>query len=62
MNAIQGDGQVDPEFRVQPEQGQLIIWPAFLHHMVHPNLAEDVRISISFNVVLRQSESHLPPQ
>jgi hypothetical protein len=30
--------------------------------MVHPNLAEDVRISISFNVVLRQSESHLPPQ
>lgn len=62
MNAIQGDGQVDPEFRVQPEPGQLIIWPAFLHHMVHPNLAEDVRISISFNVVLRQSESHLPPQ
>jgi hypothetical protein len=30
--------------------------------MVHPNLAEDVRISISFNFVLRQSESHLPPQ
>ena len=62
MNAISKDGQVDPEYRVQPKAGEILLWPAFLHHAVHPNLSEDERISVSFNVVLRQQEQYLPTQ
>jgi hypothetical protein len=60
MNAIRGDGQVDPEYRVVPEAGELMLWPAFLHHLVHPNLGKDDRVSISFNVVLRWRDSYMP--
>jgi uncharacterized protein (TIGR02466 family) len=62
MNAINKDGQVDPEYRVQPKAGEILLWPAFLHHAVHPNLSENERISVSFNVVLRQHEQYLPTQ
>jgi hypothetical protein len=36
------------------------MWPAFLHHLVHPNLSHETRISVSFNVVLRWKEDYLP--
>ena len=62
MNAISKDGQVDPEYRIQPKAGEILLWPAFLHHAVHPNLSENERISVSFNVVLRQHEQYLPTQ
>ncbi len=54
MNAVRGDGQFDPEFRRLPRPGELFIWPSFLHHLVHPNLVDDPRISVSFNTVLRR--------
>jgi uncharacterized protein (TIGR02466 family) len=60
MLAVKGDGQVDPEHRVMPEPGMLLLWPAFLHHLVHPNLFEEPRISISFNVVLNWRDAYLP--
>jgi uncharacterized protein (TIGR02466 family) len=60
MLAIRGDPQVDPEHRIQPEAGDLLIWPAFLHHLVHVNLSQEARISVSFNVVLRWRDSYLP--
>ena len=60
MTAICGDGEVDPEHRIKPTSGQLLIWPAFLHHLVHPNLSHETRISVSFNVVLRWSDEYLP--
>ena len=59
MTAIAGDGQFDPEHRVDPKAGQLLIWPAFLHHLVHPNLSEGPRVSISFNVVLKWRDEYL---
>ena len=59
MNAIAGDGQFDPEHRIDPVAGQLLIWPAFLHHLVHPNLSEGPRVSISFNVVLKWRDAYL---
>jgi uncharacterized protein (TIGR02466 family) len=59
MNAIAGDGQFDPEHRIQPKPGQLLLWPAFLHHLVHPNLSDEARISVSFNVVLKWRDSYL---
>jgi hypothetical protein len=60
MTAIKADGQVDPEHRIQPRSGDILLWPAFVHHLVHPNLSQDHRISVSFNVVLRWSDTYLP--
>ena len=62
MLAIKGDPQVEAEHLVQPTAGTLMLWPAFLHHLVHPNLAQDPRISISYNVLIKPDESHLPEQ
>ena len=60
MTAIRGDSQVDPEYRIKPEPGTLLLWPAFLHHLVHPNLSHETRISVSFNAVLRWNDRYLP--
>jgi hypothetical protein len=37
MNAIRGDPYIDPEHTVEPQSGQILLWPAFLTHFVHPN-------------------------
>lgn len=60
MLAIRGDAQIDPEYRVNPEPGLLLLWPSFLHHMVHPNMSDQIRISVSFNVVLKWKDDYLP--
>ena len=60
MSAIRNDKQVDPEYRYSPKSGDLLLWPAFLHHLVHPNLCHAERISVSFNVVLKWKEDYLP--
>lgn len=60
MNAMQGNRQIDPEYRVKPTPGRLLARPAFLHHLVHSNLSHETRISVSFNVVLRWKEDYLP--
>lgn len=62
MNAIASDAQVDPEFRVQPEPGMMLLWPSFLHHFVHPNFSSEPRISVSFNVVLKWRSDYVPHQ
>ena len=62
MNAIRGDGQISPQYTINPQPGMILMWPAFLHHLVHPNLAQQKRISISFNLVLKWSEDYLPAQ
>ncbi len=60
MTAIGGDGQIDPEHRIIPEPGLILLWPSFLHHWVHPNLSENLRVSISFNVMLKNVHQYLP--
>lgn len=62
MTAIKGDPQIEAEYTLLPESGTILLWPAFLHHFVHPNLSREPRISISFNLVLKRSNSHLPEQ
>ncbi len=62
MTAIRGDPQIEAEYSLLPAPGLLLLWPAFLHHFVHPNLARAPRISISFNLVLKRADSHLPAQ
>lgn len=60
MGAIGGDGQIDPEIRIDPEPGLILLWPSFLHHLVHPNLSDDLRVSVSFNVLLKNTAQYLP--
>ena len=59
MTALRNDGQFDPEYRRLPKAGELFLWPAFLHHFVHPNMADTPRISISFNVVVTNKSKFL---
>ena len=40
---------------VRPSAGTLLMWPSPMQHYVHPNLSEEHRISISFNLVMRAS-------
>ena len=62
MTAIKGDGQIEAEYTVSPKPGEILLWPAFLLHFVHPNLSDEPRLSISFNVVLKRSAELLPEQ
>jgi len=60
MTAIKGDPQIEAAHLIRPEAGTLLLWPAFLLHLVHPNLARAPRISISFNLVLKSGQDLLP--
>jgi ectoine hydroxylase-related dioxygenase (phytanoyl-CoA dioxygenase family) len=62
MTAIRGDRQIEAEFIHRPEAGDILLWPAFLLHFVHPNLSDERRISISFNATLKWSDDYLPRQ
>ncbi len=62
MSAIRGDPQIEAEYTLRPAAGEMLLWPAFLLHFVHPNLASRPRVSISFNVVLKWSDDYLPQQ
>jgi len=60
MTALRDDPQCAPEFTVAPAAGMILLWPAFLMHFVHPNLSEEPRVSISFNLMVKDPERHLP--
>ena len=38
--------------KVRPSAGTLMMWPSPVQHYVHPNLAEEHRVTISFNVII----------
>ena len=42
----------EPEYRLRPDPGTLLLWHASVLHLVHPNTSDQPRISISFNIVL----------
>jgi uncharacterized protein (TIGR02466 family) len=62
MTAIRGDRQIEAEFTHRPQAGDILLWPAFLMHFVHPNLSDEKRVSISFNATLKWSDDYLPRQ
>jgi uncharacterized protein (TIGR02466 family) len=37
---------------VSPSAGMLLMWPSPIQHFVHPNLSEEHRVSISFNLTM----------
>ena len=62
MSAIKDDPQIEAEHTLCPEAGEILLWPAFVHHFVHPNLSKEPRVSVSFNAVLKRSDAYLPHQ
>lgn len=54
-NMITAGGESDARAShvVRPTAGTLLLWPSPMQHYVHPNLSEEQRISISFNLVMR---------
>lgn len=37
---------------VRPSAGTLLMWPSPVQHYVHPNLSQERRVSISFNLIM----------
>ena len=62
MTAIKSDPQIEPEFTIAPKPGMILLWPSFVMHFVHPNLSEESRISISFNLMVKNPADYLPRQ
>ena len=62
MGSIRNDPYVEPEFTLLPVPGLILLWPSFLNHFVHPNLSNEVRISVSFNIILKWADHYLPIQ
>ena len=62
MTAVRNDPYIEAEHTIRPRPGLILLWPAFLHHFVHPNLSAETRVSISYNVVLKWSDDYLPRQ
>lgn len=43
--------------RIEPEEGQIFVWPSYLSHAVEPNDHDEARISISFNIICVPKEN-----
>mgnify|MGYP003655906948 FL=1 len=39
-----------PKWSIEPEENKLLLFPSFLRHYVKPNLTNEERISLSFNI------------
>lgn len=57
-HSIAADPNAKARYTVHPRPGTLLMWPSTLTHYVHPNLSDETRISISFNVVLEWSNDY----
>ena len=52
MLAFPGDRLSRHEYTLKPAPGTLLLWHAAVQHLVHPNMSQEPRITVSFNVVL----------
>jgi uncharacterized protein (TIGR02466 family) len=52
MAAVPGDRDSRASYLVSPTAGVLLMWPSPVQHSVHPNLSQEHRVSISFNVMI----------
>jgi uncharacterized protein (TIGR02466 family) len=42
--------------KIEPKEGQILLWPSYLPHSVETNDHDDERISISFNIIMFPKE------
>ena len=57
-NVSQWDHMNETEHDIFPEEDQLVIFPAWLPHIVHKSAGEGDRISISFNITAFSNSYH----
>lgn len=50
---ISSTSMATTQYYFQPEDGMILMFPSFLEHLVHPYIGDGERISIAFNVSLR---------
>ena len=60
INSIKNDKLADPEYLVLQNSEDLLIWPSFIHQLVHPNISKAYRISLPFNVIIEWSNNLIP--
>lgn len=61
-NMIATPGQTfENRARIRPRAGEMILFPSFLQHYVNPYEGTDVRISIAFNVSMRDVRVMVQP-
>ena len=51
-----GERMLKNKARINPRPGQLVLFPAYLNHWVYPNLENEERVSIAFNVRVMEGE------
>ena len=37
--------------KIEPQEGMIFLWPSYIQHYVEPNMHDDARISISFQII-----------
>lgn len=52
MLAASGEHSDRNEYTLRPAPGTLLLWHSSLNHLVHANVSDETRISVSFNIVL----------
>ncbi len=57
-HAIASGPDAQTRHTIFPKPGMLLMWPSPLIHYVHPNHSNDIRISISFNIVLEWTNDY----
>ena len=48
------DTVLDARVFFEHKPGRMLLWPSWVKHMVHPHVGEGERISIAFNVNVRE--------
>ena len=54
MISVGSEPDAQSAYIVRPTPGSLLIWPSPVQHAVHPNLSSDLRITISFNLIIKK--------
>jgi uncharacterized protein (TIGR02466 family) len=52
MLAVGAEPDARASYVVRPVAGTLLMWPSPMQHSVHPNLSEEHRVTISFNLIM----------
>jgi uncharacterized protein (TIGR02466 family) len=52
MVTVGSESDARAAYVVRPSAGTLLVWPSPVQHYVHPNLSDELRVSISFNVIM----------
>ena len=48
-NALIRTPFTEPRYMINPVPGQLLLWPSYLKHWVHPNRTSEERVMVAFN-------------